>query len=138
MNEQVLINMLSELDAGSLNEDFTDKDIRRKDGNIFKRAYFYIRALGRKEELASDSILMKHWDEYMEAAEEPLAQAAAVTENSPEWGFSIHVFKREIKNLVKLISAIIAAVLVIIGLLLVVIKRKKGVKISLKKMQISY
>jgi hypothetical protein len=88
MNEQVLINMLSELDAGSLGEDFTDKDVRRKDGNIFKRAYFYIRALGKKEDLASDSILVKHWDEYMEAAKEPLDQEGAVAENSSEWGFS--------------------------------------------------
>ncbi|SHO51874.1 hypothetical protein [Anaerocolumna xylanovorans] len=138
MNEQVLINMLSELDAGSLNENFTDKDVRRKDGNIFKRAYFYIRVLGRKEDLAGDSILMKHWDEYMEAAEEPLNQEDNVQENSSEWGFPIHVFKREIKNIVKLVSAIIAAILVIVGLLLVIIKRRKGIKVSLKKMQISY
>lgn len=132
MNEQILINMLSELDACSLDENFTDRDLRRKGGNIFKKAYFYIRSLGRKEESAADSILKNHLDEYMETASEPLEK------ESSQWGFSISVFKRGISNAFKLVTAVAAAILVILGLLIVIIKRRRIIKLGLKKIQISY
>lgn len=143
MNEQTLINMLSELDAVYLNENFTERDLRNKQGNIFKRAYFYIKSLNKKEEAADKSILMNHWEDYREAAGEVVVAAQekeeqAESEEDSGLRFSIHVFKRGIGNVVKLISAVSAALLVIIGLLLVIIKRRKVIKRALKKIQISY
>ncbi|BCJ97782.1 hypothetical protein [Anaerocolumna chitinilytica] len=139
MNEQTLINMLSELDAAALNENFTERDFRNKKGNIFKRAYFYVRSIYKKEENLSDSILMDHWEEFSKDFDEKNEDINQTKDdNSSEFDFSIRVFKRGISNIFKLISAVIAALVVIIGLLLVIIKRRKFIKRALKKMQISY
>ncbi len=147
MNEQTLINMLSELDAGSLKENFTEKDLRSREGNIFKRAYFYIKSQSWKEE-ADSSILMNHLEEYREEVEEaPFSEASKLKaaenieeeeESTSQRGFSIHVFKRSIKNIVRMITAIIAALFVILGLIIVIFKRKQGIKFRAKKIQISY
>lgn len=145
MNEQTLINMLSELDASSLKENFTEKDIRNKDGNVFKRAYFYISSLKRKEDTVKGTILMEHLAEYTEASEEifpeietnSAVEAEDEEEDNRQRGFSIHVFKRSVKNLIRLITAVVAALIVIIGVLIVLIRRKHIFKLS-KKIQISY
>ena len=145
MNEQTLINMLSELDAGSLKEDFTEKDLRNKDGNVFKRAYFYIRSLNRKDDAEKGSILKNHLEEYTEASEEFFTEndTVAVMEaeeedpNAQYRGFTIHVFKRSVRNLFRIITAIVAALIVIIGLVIVLIRRKHIFKLF-KKVQISY
>lgn len=139
MNEQTLINMLSELDAAALNENFTERDIRNRKGNVFKRAYFYIKSIYKKEENPSDSIFMNHMEEFSKDFDEKSEDVNQTeSKDSSEFGFSIRVFKRGISNIFKLISAVIAALIVIIGLLLVIIKRRKFIKRALKKMQISY
>lgn len=142
MNEQTLINMLSELDAGSLKENFTEKDLRNKDGNVFKRAYFYIRSLNRKDDAEKGSILKNHLEEYTEASEEFFTENDTVVmeeeePNAQHRGFTIHVFKRSIRNLFRIITAIVAALIVIIGLVIVLIRRKHIFKLF-KKVQISY
>jgi hypothetical protein len=147
MNEQTLINMLSELDASSLKENFTEKDLRNKDGNVFKRAYFYIRSLNRKDDTVRGSILKDHLEEYVEASEEIFIDTETVSameaeeeeqeQDAQQRGFTIHVFKRSIKNLITIITAIVAALIVIIGLVIVLIRRKHIFKLF-KKVQISY
>jgi hypothetical protein len=145
MNEQTLINMLSELDAGSLKENFTEKDLRNKDGNVFKRAYFYIRSLNRKDDSVKGSILKEHLEEYTDASGEFFTENDTVAameaeeeeQNEQQRGFTIHVFKRSIRNLIRIITAIIAALIVIIGLIIVLIRRKHIFKLF-KKVQISY
>ena len=145
MNEQTLINMLSELDASSLKENFTEKDLRNKDGNVFKRAYFYIRSLNRKDDTVRGSILKDHLEEYVEASEEIFIDTEIVSameaeeeeQDAQQRGFTIHVFKRSIKNLITIITAIVAALIVIIGLVIVLIRRKHIFKLF-KKVQISY
>lgn len=145
MNEQILINMLSELDAGSLKENFTDKDLRNKDGNLFKRAYFYIKSLSKAENAEQDTILLNHLEEYQDNISEFVeVSVTGVQENKPkeenisQWNFSIHVFKRGLHTAVKLVTAVAAAILVIIGLILVILKRKQVIKKGLEKIQISY
>lgn len=145
MNEQTLINMLSELDAGSLKENFTEKDLKNKDGNVFKRAYFYIRSLNRKDDSVKGSILKDHLEEYTGASEEFFTENDTVSameaeeeeQDAQQRGFTIHVFKRSIRNLIRIITAIIAALIVIIGLVIVLIRRKHIFKLF-KKVQISY
>lgn len=54
-------------------------------------------------------------------------------------GFKISIFRRKFRNLIKIMSGITAASLVVLGIVIIVVKRRKnGIKLYEKKVQIIY
>lgn len=143
MNELLLINMMSELNLDLLQNDYIEKDMKRGKISFFKKIFslkkkseqpyefpfeypqfedpnLVMNQLGEDSELDNDTMNMEIYNK------EELDCDTDEDSNIIDRGFSIRIFEKKFRNLIKIISGITATILVVIGILIILIKRHKG------------
>lgn len=160
MNEMLLINMLGELDPSLLEDDYMEKDMKK--GflsflfHFFKKTVFQIdykafeqtsseevndsmmhNASTLEENKKNDNFEIKSEENASKTPEMEIINTNIDTLSEEE--LPISVFKRNFSNVFKIISGIVAAFILVIGIIVILIKRhKSGTKLYEKKIQIIY
>lgn len=158
MDELLLIEMMGMLNPELLQNDFIEKDMNRRKIPFFNRLFSFTKAPKQRYEnffeysQAEDSTNqnIRHSDELVESEKlevndnHDLIESVEENEkiedyNLNNFGFSISIFKRKFRNLVKIISGIAAAFFVVIGIIVIIIRHHKGgIKLYEKKVQVIY
>ena len=156
MNELLLIEMMSELDPGLLENDYIEKDMNREKVTFFKRLFSSKKKSKQEHKNFFGNFILEDMEsnlqfndvleeteqiEIIDKIDEKVDEIDGMPklEDYNNLGFSVSIFRRKIHNLVKIISGIIAAFLVMIGIILIIINRhKSGIKLYEKKIQIIY
>lgn len=155
MNELVLIDMMSELNPELLEDDYIEKDMKRGVKSFFKyifpfkskKTYEFPMDHSLTDEIGKSSVeLNNNSDINTEIEQLSASQVNEVleledneTNEMNDRGFSISIFERKFRNLIKIASGVAATSLVVIGIVVIIIKRNKsGIKVVKKKVQIIY
>ncbi len=161
MDELLLIEMMSMLNPELLQNDFIEKDMKRGKIPFFNRLFSFTKApkqryenffeYSQSEDSTNQNI--RHSDELAESREseklevndnhdliESMEESEKIEDyNLNNFGFSISIFKRKFRNLVKIISGIVAAFFVVIGIIVIIIRHHRGgIKLYEKKVQVIY
>ncbi|MDF2586600.1 MAG: hypothetical protein K0S41_441 [Anaerocolumna sp.] len=155
MNELVLIDMMSELNPELLEDDYIEKDMKRGVKSFFKyifpfkskKTYEFPMDHSPTDEIGKPSVeLNNNSDINTEIEQLSASQVNEVleledneTNEMNDRGFSISIFERKFRNLIKIASGVAATSLVVIGIVVIIIRRNKsGIKVVKKKVQIIY
>lgn len=162
MNEILLISMLGELDPSLLEDDYMEKDMKKGflsflfhflKKTVFQIDYKAFEQTNSEEEskqnenkhevsafedtIRDDSFENKNEVNASKTSEMEIINTNMDTQFEEE--LPISVFKRNFSNLFKIISGIVAAFILVIGIIVILIKRhKSGTKLYEKKIQIIY
>jgi hypothetical protein len=161
MNEIVLINMLSEIDPSLLQDDYIEKDMKKGFLSFlfrfFKKTTSELEYNSLNQPFSEEEDNLKESKNELEVSQnkdepdglivtddhknlENVAVLGATDEDfQNNRGLSISIFKKNFHNLIKIISGIVAAFILVIGILVILIKHHKtGAKLYEKKIQIIY
>ncbi|MDF2609420.1 MAG: hypothetical protein K0R92_894 [Lachnospiraceae bacterium] len=159
MNEILLINMIGEIEPSLLQDDYMEKDMKRGflsflfrlfkktaseieynplNLNIFEEIRSVEEYDNQPEVTKTQEIREKISD--IQPIENKMDVSTETVESTPENnGLSISIFKKNVKTVIKIISGIAAAFILIIGIIVILIMRhKSGTKLYEKKIQIIY
>lgn len=144
MNELLLIDMLSEVNAELLQDDYMESDIKPGVFSFLKKLFSFKKLFSLKELLSFEKISEQPFEAFEEEVTEKMDTLEGVSsyndenyqtmteqqgEDSEETkglGFSIHIFQKKINVFVKIISGITATLVVVIGIILFFITKNKG------------
>lgn len=154
MNELLLIDMMSELNLDLLQNDYIEKDMKRGKVSFFKKIF----SINKKQEQPFEflfenpqyeetNIVINPYEEEPEVSDDTNCMEIynkedfnLDTNDESEFtnrGFTISIFEKKFRNLIKIISGITATVLVVVGIVILLIKHhKSGIKSIKEKVQI--
>jgi hypothetical protein len=152
MNELLLIDMMGELNPELFEDNYIEKDMKRGIKSFFKyvfpfkskKAYEFPLEHSLTDETSNTEANITNDSQRKEDIE--LVDAIQVNEISEfeqyennNRGFSISIFEKKFRNLIKIASGIAATFIVVIGIVLIIIRRhKSGIKTFEKNVQIIY
>ncbi|MDF2952426.1 MAG: hypothetical protein K0S18_2009 [Anaerocolumna sp.] len=159
MNEIMLINMLGEIEPSLLQDDYMEKDMKRGFLSflyrLFKKTASELEYNPLHLTISQDlnsvpehfncteeiEIQEIHSDDSNKKSEETntIGTFESLDDADDKNVLSISIFKKNIRTLIKIISGIVAAFILIIGIVIILLKRhKSGTKLYEKKIQIIY
>lgn len=155
MNELLLIEMFGEVNPELLNNNIIEKDLKRGKPSIFKKIFirnkwndeddftlntsYYDKSMLEQTPLSMDSTdSIKSEDIEYDYKNNP-NDSETEDENAL---FNISIFKKSFKNLIKIISGLVFALLVLVGIIIfivkLILKNHKYCSFIRRKIQVSY
>lgn len=142
MNEYLLINMLSEISPELLEDNYMEKDLRKKAPPLWRRVLWFVKRKEDPKEFMEPFVITNIEEQFQEHAEAVvdvnIEDEYTVQEESLERNFSITIFKKKMGMLITIISGIIATIIFILGIVIFLVRRARSMKINNKKIQISF
>jgi len=160
VNELLLVEMMSELSPELLQNEYIEKDMKREKAPFLNRFFSFIKNSKPQFKISFENILSeettnqygirkdeleeKHIQAIDKSEETRNIEEANIIEdieddNLENLGFTISIFRKKIRNFIKIISSIAATFLVVIGIVIFIIKHNKsGLKLYEKKVQVIF
>lgn len=142
MNEYLLINMLSELSPELLEDNYMEKDLKKKEAPFWKKVLYFLKGRDDSKDFIEPFAITNTDEQFQEHMEVIITEI----ENEDEYtvqeediqkrNFSITVFKKRINKFFTIISGIIASIIFIIGIVIFLIRKIRNIKQG--KVQISF
>ncbi|MDF2803015.1 MAG: hypothetical protein K0S61_2918 [Anaerocolumna sp.] len=142
MNEYLLINMLSEISPELLEDNYLDKDLKKKETPFWKRVFSFLKSTDDSKDFIEPFTITNTDEQYQEHVEALTVETDnddeyTIQEEEPQQrNFSITVFKKKINRLFTIISGVVATIIFIIGIVIFLIRKIRNIKRS--KVQISF
>lgn len=139
MDEFLLINMLSELSPDLLEDEYMEKDLKRKEGPFYKRVFSTSTLKPKSLSNIAISNIDKEYEEHIEPMKATITKEEEIMAYDCKEAnkLTIRIFKKKLHKIVTITSGITATLLFIIGILLLIIKKVKlnngSMKTSLMK-----
>lgn len=128
MNESLLIDMMSEVDLDFIQNDYMEKDMKRKIGSIleeiedffYRTKHFFL--FQKKQEILLDESLEKICDEISESSSinDRTLEYNRYMEGESKYSFSIRAFEKKFWNAKRVLSGVVAAVMVCVGIVIII------------------
>lgn len=144
MNEYLLINMLSELDPELLEDNYMEKDLKKKAGPFIKRLFSILKSKNESKEFIEPFTISNTDEQYQEHIDTVMVEAdgedeyTIQEEDGHKRNFSITIFKKKINKLYTIISGVAATMIFIIGIIIFLVRKTRSIKQNRKKIQISF
>lgn len=144
MNEYLLINMLSEISPELLEDNYMEKDLRKKSAPFWKRVFSFLKSKNEPDDFIEPFTIINTDEVYQEhvnvLAVEPEDEDEYTIqeEELQKKNFSITIFKKKMNKLFTIISGIVATIIFIIGIIIFLVLRARNIKVNRKKIQISF
>jgi len=142
MNEYLLINMLSEISPELLEDNYLEKDLKKKETPFWKRVFSFLKSTDDSKDFIEPFTITNTDEQYQEHVEALTVETDnddeyTIQEEEPQQrNFSITVFKKKINRLFTIISGVVATIIFIIGIVIFLIRKIRNIKRS--KVQISF
>lgn len=142
MNEYLLINMLSEISPELLDDNYMEKDLKKKEAPFWKRVFSFLKGRDEAKDFIEPFTITNTDEAYQEHADVILTEIdnedeyTVQEEDFQPRNFSITVFKKRINKFFTILSGIIASLIFIIGIIIFLIRKIRNLKQG--KVQISF
>jgi hypothetical protein len=134
--------MLSEISPELLEDNYLDKDLKKKETPFWKRVFSFLKSTDDSKDFIEPFTITNTDEQYQEHVEALTVETDnddeyTIQEEEPQQrNFSITVFKKKINRLFTIISGVVATIIFIIGIVIFLIRKIRNIKRS--KVQISF
>lgn len=135
MTERLLIDLMSDLEFGLLEDQYMERDLLNQKQAVKKRRWIRKKAMKRGAEFALTDSLRTAVYEQRELIDTMVAHPVTEETLTEKFNINMDVVKKKVNAIIAIVSAIVSIIVVVTSVILVLIKKKSIAKLFGKRVQ---